>query len=62
MGGVLKPTTYNNPTTGRDEQDVTLFQGSAPITAGKTVAVITLPNVGGPPANAGLHVFAMKIA
>jgi hypothetical protein len=33
---------------------VTLFQGSIPITAGKTVAAITLPNVGGPLANASL--------
>lgn len=57
-----KPTTYNNPSTGRDEQDATLFHSSVPITAGKTVAAITLPNVGGPLASAGLHVFAMKIA
>ncbi|GAA4443734.1 hypothetical protein ACFQV2_21800 [Actinokineospora soli] len=55
------PTTYNNPATGRDEQDVRLFQTSVPITAGKAVASITLPNVGGPLAGAGLHVFAMTV-
>ncbi|MGH3712417.1 MAG: hypothetical protein ACRDT4_02995 [Micromonosporaceae bacterium] len=55
------PTTYNNPATGRDEQDVRLWYASVPITAGKTVTAITLPT-GSPLANAGLHIFAMAIA
>ncbi|GAA0231768.1 ricin-type beta-trefoil lectin domain protein [Saccharothrix mutabilis subsp. mutabilis] len=56
------PTTYNNAATGRDEQDVRLWSTSVALDPGKTVASVTLPDVGGPLATAGIHVFAMEIA
>lgn len=56
------PTTYNNASTGRDEQDVRLWSTSVPLDPAKTVASVTLPDVGGPLATPGIHVFAMEIA
>ncbi|MEJ2854285.1 MULTISPECIES: right-handed parallel beta-helix repeat-containing protein [unclassified Saccharothrix] len=56
------PTTYNLASTGRDEQDVRLWSTSVPLDPTKTVASVTLPNVGGPLATAGIHVFAMAVS
>ncbi|WP_146060363.1 right-handed parallel beta-helix repeat-containing protein [Amycolatopsis sp. CA-128772] len=56
------PTKYNDASTGRDEQDVRLWSTSVPLDAAKSVASVTLPDVGGPLASAGLHVFSMAIS
>ncbi|NUT98583.1 MAG: beta-glucosidase, partial [Saccharothrix sp.] len=56
------PTTYNLASTGRDEQDVRLWSTSVPLDPAKTVASVTLPDVGGPLATAGIHVFSMQVS
>ncbi|WP_176730860.1 right-handed parallel beta-helix repeat-containing protein [Micromonospora mirobrigensis] len=55
------PSTYNNPSTGRDEADVNLWYAAVPLNSAKTVASVTLPS-GSPLAGGGLHIFAMTVA
>jgi hypothetical protein len=54
----------NAPGNGRDQHQVNVFYAGAPLTAGKTVKAVVLPDVSASPPAAGtpaLHVFAMAI-
>ncbi|MFE0149883.1 right-handed parallel beta-helix repeat-containing protein [Nonomuraea sp. NPDC059007] len=57
----ITQTSHKNPATGQTrESGVALFGYSVPLDPGKTVASVTLPE-GSPLADAGLHVFDMKV-
>ncbi|NUP04049.1 MAG: right-handed parallel beta-helix repeat-containing protein [Nonomuraea sp.] len=58
----MTQTSYKNPATGQTrESGVSVFGFAVPLDPGKTVATVTFP-AGSPLANAGFHVFDMKIA
>ncbi|MGV9310196.1 right-handed parallel beta-helix repeat-containing protein [Nonomuraea sp. NPDC003727] len=55
-------TSYRNPATGQTtESGVSVFGYAVPLDPAKTVATVTFPQ-GSPLADAGFHVFDMKIA
>ncbi|SEN50837.1 right-handed parallel beta-helix repeat-containing protein [Nonomuraea pusilla] len=55
-------TSYKNPASGQTyESGVSVFGYAVPLDPSRTVATVTLPE-GSPLADAGLHVFDMKIA
>ncbi|MFI7416917.1 right-handed parallel beta-helix repeat-containing protein [Nonomuraea sp. NPDC049684] len=58
----MTQTSYKNPATGQTrESGVSVFGYAVPLDASRTVATVTFP-AGSPLANAGFHVFDMKIA
>lgn len=58
----ITQTSHRNPATGQTrESGVSVFGYAVPLDATKTVASVTLPQ-GSPLADAGLHVFDLKIA
>ncbi|WP_214326268.1 right-handed parallel beta-helix repeat-containing protein [Nonomuraea sediminis] len=58
----ITQTSSKNPASGQTrESGVSVFGYAVPLDPAKTVASVTLPD-GSPLANAGLHVFDMKIA
>ncbi|MHA3703747.1 glycoside hydrolase family 3 C-terminal domain-containing protein [Jatrophihabitans sp. YIM 134969] len=61
---VLTSTPYLNYTAqGRQTQQVSMYWGSVPLQAGKTVQYVTLPHVSdGPVSGLAMHVFALQIA
>ncbi len=61
--GIAAATQYRNNPSGPQTHQVSLFLRTVPLTAGKSVASVTLPNVGTTTVNtAAMHVFAAVLA
>jgi beta-glucosidase-like glycosyl hydrolase len=62
-GDVLVTVPYLNTTTGRENQQVSLYYAPIPLQAGKTVRYLTLPDVsdGASSGTAAMHIFSIAI-
>jgi hypothetical protein len=62
-GDIAATTTYVNTPTGRRQQQSNIYYASVPLTAGKTVRYVILPDVSNAPAvnQTAMHIFAVAI-
>ena len=62
-GDILTTAAYINTSTGRNNQHVSVYYASLPLTAGKTPQYLTLPNVsqGAVSGQTAMHVFSVAI-
>jgi beta-glucosidase len=62
-GDVLTTLPYINTSTGRENQQVSLYYAPIPLQVGKTVRYVTLPDIsdGAPSGTAAMHIFSIAI-